>query len=100
LNQTALKSLLTLWNSQGLFQGDCNRVQQYCKSWVIVAEGDQKIDLLKIQTLAQNPDVYKALFEETQFKGTADDEWKSISPEEADHIFSEIEKFQAQRDSL
>jgi len=58
-----LKNLLILWNNQGLFQGDTNRVQQFCKSWCLVQEDEQKLDLIKINTLAQNPEVYKALFE-------------------------------------
>lgn len=94
-----LKSLLILWNSQGLFQGDLNRVQQFCKSWVISDESHQKVDLLKIQTLAQNPEVYKTIFEPLT-DTTEDMEWQTLGGEEESEIIAEINRWQSERDQL
>lgn len=103
MNKPTLQSLILLWDSQGLFQGDLNRVQQFCKSWILVQEGEQKVDLLKIQTLAANPDVYKALFERP---GVSEEEWQSLEDvpeEEMAYIAEELERFaefQSQREEL
>lgn len=94
-----LKSLLTLWNSQGLFQGDVNRVRQYCKSWCISQEGEQKLDLLKVQTLAQNPEIYKAIFEplvDTNPEG----EWQTLGGEDEEALIAEFSRWQSQREDL
>lgn len=98
MRATTIKSLLTLWDSQGLFQGDGNRVQQYCKSWCISNESEQKVDLLKVQTLAQNPDVYKALFD-SPLAENQPDEWRTLAPEESDELLEEIQRWQSQRES-
>lgn len=102
MNQRTLKSLLTLWDSQGLLQGDLNPIQQYCKSYILGTEGEQKLDLLKIETLASNPDVYKALFEGNNER-LGEDEWRTLAEvpeEEMAAVFAEIEAYQAQRDEL
>lgn len=99
MKATQVKNLLILWNSQGLFQGDLNRVQQFSLSWVVANEQGTKLDLLKIQTLAANPDVYKALFEEgPQRLEDSSADWMPLNPEEEQSILSEIEAWQAQKD--
>lgn len=104
MNKTTLQSLILLWDSQGLFQGDLNRVQQYCKSWCLGNENEQKLDLLKIETLASNPDVYKALFESPA--QASEEEWRSLEDvpeEEMAYIAQELERFaefQGQREEL
>lgn len=102
MKATQLKNLLILWNSQGLFQGDLNRVQQFSLSWVIANEQGAKLDLLKIQTLASNADVYKAIFEEggPQRLDDSEAEWMPLNPEEEKTILEEIERWQSQRESV
>lgn len=101
MKATVLKSLLVLWNSQGLFQGDGSRVQQYCKSWCLTQEQEQRVDLLKVQTLASNPDVYKALFEPLA-DIAEEQEWRTLEGAEIDEsaVMAEIERWQRQREEL
>jgi hypothetical protein len=100
LKTQTLKSLLILWNSQGLFQGDLNRVQQFSLSWIIQQEHEQRVDLLKVQTLAQNPDLYKAIFEPM---AQEEEEWRTLDqarPIDEDAVLAEVQRWQAQREEL
>jgi len=99
MKTTELKSLLILWHRQGLFQGDLNRVQQHCLAWNLNQDTEQKLDLLKVQTLASNPEVYKAIFEPLA-DPDGGGEWKTLNPEEEAELLAEFERFQAQQDQL
>lgn len=92
-----IKNLLSLWNSQGLFQGDINRVQQFCKSFCLGEEGERQVDILKINTLASNPEIYQVLFEPL-VDHSDEGEWQTLAGEQESDILAEFERWERQRE--
>ena len=103
-----LKNYLRILFKQGRFTGDLNPVQQYCLSWALVDEREDAADLeqerMKYTILANNPDLYKAVYEPDQRLALTEEEWTSMEeaemPVELETALAEYDQFLAQRENF